>query len=180
MWSWVQNDFESSSVSFNHVHFLCAASQWQEARPSLELWIEVFSFKSLPPYICFQRLYPLVAGRWSCHGGRKVMVCLVFMQDFGICCHWVCRHWQASCHRASLHLLQTHTHTHPTCSDPYRCFEPLAGPTRLSGPPSREDHWDTHARVCVCVCTWNIFKNVSMGLSSLWQHFGSCWKTFEV
>lgn len=30
------------------------------------------------------------------------MVCLVFIQDFGICCHWVYRRWQASCHRAPL------------------------------------------------------------------------------
>lgn len=79
------------------------------------------------------------------------MVCLLFIQDFGICCHWVCRHWQASCHRDPF-LSSSHTHTHPPHSDPYRCFEPLAGPTRLSGPPSREDHWDVGARWwCVCV-----------------------------
>ena len=45
----------------------------------------------------------------------------------------------------------TRTHTHTPRSDPYRCFEPLAGPTRLSGPPSQEDHWDVVAwrRACM-------------------------------
>lgn len=105
------------------------------------------------------------------------MVCLVFIQDFGICCHWAFRHLRAGCHRAPFHPPHTLTHAH-TRSDPYRCFELLA---RWSGPLSRKGHWSVHETcksACVCVPVgwrWKRGRVSSPGRTLLLQT-GSHWR----
>lgn len=126
-------------------NFLCAAFFIIARNASLALSSECFLSHFLYVFIFFSSIFLVVRRRWYVIEEKKNYNLLLL--SFVVIGSTI-----AVRQVATEPLHPPHTPTHPPHSDPYRCFEPLAGPTRLSGPPSQEDRWDVGAWWYVHAC----------------------------